>query len=108
MTATILGAWLMPPAGIFLVSARKIPKKPTKGYRELPLATPFHLDPPGPSILALIMFRIKFSCSHDTERCPKVYGSLTKYVTKCLSGLPDGMKKLPAEKLGREIFSEKY
>ena len=24
------------------------------------------------------------------------------------SGLPDGMKKLPAEKLGREIFSERY
>ena len=31
----------MPPAGIFLVSARKIQKNRPKGTRELPLAMPF-------------------------------------------------------------------
>ena len=43
---------------------------------------------------------------NDTERVRAV--TITAWIVHELSARTAGMKKLPAEKLGREIFSEKY
>ena len=57
------------PRGIFLVPARKIPKKPfSGGKRELPLATAFPLRIPQPRVLQL---QIKISVQRGVQRADR-------------------------------------
>ena len=44
-------------------------KEPTKGVLELPLETPFPLDPPGPSIADAQKYFVQILCSYMTHWC---------------------------------------
>jgi hypothetical protein len=53
------------PGAVLSRFGEKVPKEPTKGVLELPLETPFPLDPPGPSIVAALP---DFSLIHSIIR----------------------------------------